>query len=145
MPFAIEQLRHHAHGHGLRLHFFAPDGGDAVLLQTREFFLRKRRMQNQVAIDIKRLIHGELERIEADGGKVKVGAGVEVGAERFQLLADLERVARGRAFFQHALGETDGAGSVGWIPAPPSATSNSRSWPPRSRRRCGTFTVRATT
>ena len=38
MPFAIKKLRHHAQGHGLRLHFFTPDGGNAVLLQTANSF-----------------------------------------------------------------------------------------------------------
>src|SRR5579864_3215020 len=115
MPFAIKKLRHHAERHRLWLYFFTPDESKTVLLQTRELFLRVGRMQDEVTIDIERFIHGERQRVEVDEGPVKICARVKVSAERFQFLADLERVARGRAFFQHALGKTAGAGSGGWI------------------------------
>src|ERR1051326_2995971 len=103
MSFAVKQLRHHAQGHGLRLDFLAPDSGKTVLLQSRKLFLRISRMQDEVAVDIKRFIHGESKSVEVYERPIKICSGVEVGAERFQLFADLERVARGRAFFQHAL------------------------------------------
>ena len=50
-----------------------------------------------------------LERVEADQGPVEIGAGIEVGAERFQFFTDLQRIAGRSAFFQHALREAGGA------------------------------------
>ena len=105
VALAIQQLRNHAQPHGLGIGFLAADSGETFLLQAVKFLLRVRRMKDEVAIDIERLVHGELERVQADDGEIEVGAPAKVGAQRLQFLADLERVARGRAFFQHALGE----------------------------------------
>ena len=72
-------------------------------------------MQNQVCINVERLVHSALERVEADQGPVEIGAGIEVGAEGFQFFADFQRIARRRAFLQHALLKAGGARRVGRI------------------------------
>ena len=66
MPFAVEKLWHHAQCHRLRLHFFPPNAGKPVLLQPCKLFLWKRRMQNEVTVNIKRFIHGERKRVQVD-------------------------------------------------------------------------------
>ena len=72
-------------------------------------------MQNEVCINIQRLIHRALQSIQIDQSPVETGAGSEVGAERFQFFANSQRVARRSAFLQHALLKVGGASRVGRI------------------------------
>ena len=103
MSLAIEQRRDYAQRHLLWRDFLSLDAGDPLLLQALEFFLRKRRMQNQVGINVERSIHGALQRVEADQRPIQTCRRREVSAERFQLFADFQRISRWRTFFEHAL------------------------------------------
>ena len=115
MSFAVEQRRHDAQAHGDGRDFFALDGGEAFFLQALEFLLGEGRMENEVGVNVEGFIEIELERVEADEGIIEIGAGIEVGAERFEIFADFQRIARRSALFQHALSEAAGAESASGV------------------------------
>ena len=115
MIFAVEQRGADAEGHGVRRDFFALDGGEAFFLQAIEFFLGKGRMKDQVGVDVESLVHIYFQGVEIDGGRVEIGAGGKFGAEGGELFADLEGIASGRAFLEHALFEAAGAAGVDGI------------------------------
>ncbi len=77
-------------------------------------------MQNEIRINVERRIHRAFQRIQADQGIIEISAGIEVRAERFQFFANLQRIARRRAFLQHALrkaGRTRRICGIGRVPA----------------------------
>ena len=78
-------------------------------------FSGKSRMEDQVGVNVEGLIEIELEGVETDAGIIEIGAGVEIGAEGFEIFADFEGIARGSSLFEHALGEAARAESGGGI------------------------------
>ncbi len=110
MLLAVDQARNHAQRHGRRIGFFPADGSELILAQAVQFLLFESRMQHHVGIHVERLRQGGLERVELHERTVEVVVAGDLGAQRFDFLADFCGVALLRAFVEHRQGQAGHAG-----------------------------------
>ena len=106
VPRSVDEPGEHPHDHRHGGILLLGDAGELDLLQAAEVRLGEGGVENDVGVDVERRVELVLEGVEPDERDVEVRSGLELGAERIQLLADLERGPLGRALVEHVHGQT---------------------------------------
>src|SRR5437588_7651333 len=109
MAAAIEQFGKNSQRDPDRLGFLLLYSRKQLLLQTMKISLGKYRVQNDVGVDIQRLVEGSRQRGQRDSGGIQTRTGAEIGSQTGQFIADLQRAAATGPFVKHAHRQSGGS------------------------------------